>query len=30
MAKTVAGYKVENFVEVRDLLQKLACNGNSK
>ncbi len=29
MAKTVAGYKVENFVEVRDLLQKLACNGNS-
>jgi trehalose 6-phosphate synthase/phosphatase len=27
MAKTVAGYKVENFVEVRDLLQKLACNG---
>ncbi len=30
MAKTVAGYKVENFVEVRDFLQKLACNGDSK
>ena len=26
MAQTVAGYKVENFEEVRDLLQKLACN----
>ena len=30
MAKTVAGYKVENFVEVRDFLHKLACNGDSK
>jgi trehalose 6-phosphate synthase/phosphatase len=25
MAHTLAGYKVENFKEVRDLLQKLAC-----
>ncbi len=26
MAQTVAGYKVENFEEVRSLLQKLACD----
>ncbi len=26
MAKTIAGYKVENFEEVRDFLQKLVCN----
>jgi trehalose 6-phosphate synthase/phosphatase len=30
MAKTVAGYKVENFVEVRDMLKQFACNGDSK
>jgi trehalose 6-phosphate synthase/phosphatase len=26
MANTIAGYKVENYEEVRDLLHKLACN----
>jgi trehalose 6-phosphate synthase/phosphatase len=28
MAKTMAGFKVENFIEVRDMLKKFACNGH--
>ena len=30
MSNTVASYKVENYLEVRDMLKQFACNGHSE